>query len=141
MKLKKKQAVGEGEVFSMPHVLKQLDIMVSTLNQVKKVNLAAATFPKDDFQMSEHDPHHVLAYNRALADMWKTYYGKMPPEDASIFYDDFPVVECGETLPAFKALEGVRTNTVLQVTKKQVSIPSIFELEFSSTSSIFSNSN
>lgn len=120
------EPIGEEETFNLRHVLDQLGNMLPILQQVRRVALIAAGFPYNDKPVEEDDEYDVLAYNRALKEMWKEYYGKMPPEDADLFYDDFPVVSCGETLPAFKELEGLRKNTILQVTKKSVSFFSMF---------------
>lgn len=111
-----------GKKFDMNYVLDTLKDTKTSLQAVLREATAIYAFPKDSAkEMKDDDPVDVLAYQRASKAMWKSFYGKIPPEDAGIFYDDFSVDVRGETLPAFKCLEGLRINTVLQVTLRSVS--------------------
>jgi hypothetical protein len=111
-----------GKKFDTKYVLDTLKDTKKSLQAVLREATQIYAFPKDSAkEMKDDNPVDVLAYQRASKAMWKSFYGKIPPEDAGIFYDDFSVDVRGETLPAFKCLEGLRINTVLQVTLRSVS--------------------
>lgn len=105
----------------MKYVLSTLSGLDADINRTKKMAAKIFALPKEKRVLDPMHPGDVLAYERAGKDMWAKFYGKMIPDGAELLFDDFPVESAGDTLPAFKDFQGLKLNTILEVTNRKVS--------------------